>query len=193
MPEERYNDLVSNGKKIKRLSYLDENGNYIQMDIKLKDEVSVFKLNSFFNEIYKGSRYSYSVLANEIIDFFKSILNDQSVIDLTDLNRIVIATQENGEPNEMLLQFFQHFLEMFENINTIVWTNKEYNMFVTVSQRIPELEDPTFKAEKQAMPANSNIEYLLNEMRNKQILSETINKIKAKAYSPKKNEIKKVV
>ena len=193
MPEERYNDLVSNGKKIKRLSYLDENGKYIQMDIKLKDEVSVFKLNSFFNEIYKGSRYSYYILANEIIDFFKSILNNQSVIDLTELNRLVISNQENGEPNEMLLQFFQSFLEMFEEINTIIWTNEQYNMFVTVSQRQPKLDDPIFKAEKQAMPANSNIAYCLKEMRNKQILTEAINKIKVKAYNRQTKNIKKVV
>ncbi len=183
MPEDRYNDLIVNGRKIKRFSYLNEAGEYVQKDIRLKKGISAPELNSFFTEIYKGTRYFYTVTADRIIDFFKSLLNSRTAIDLTPLYKVIMFQEKGENPNKMLLQFCQNFLEMFEVEKEIRWDSDNYNLFILASQKQPKLQNGLFLEEQQAMLANSGIVFCMKQLGNEQLLENVTTKIRAKNYT----------
>lgn len=183
MPEDRYKDLVLIGKEPKRLSYIDEFNNYISTDIKLKDEIDTVALNMFFGEVYKGTRYFYSIPANQFIQFFQEFLKNNSVINLSSLYQMIIFSQKEASLDEMVIRIFQTFLDMFEITSYSIWTKEEYATFLRISQERPELDDKIFHAEKEAMFVNSNIMHCMKQMKNKEILKEVLTKAKVRETS----------
>lgn len=160
MPEEA---LCKLGRQPKILSYIDEKEEkYIQMNCKLKDEITTMQLHYFFNKVYsmkldKGYAQSFESDYNtsNLIRCFKSILKENNVINLHEIYAIVNkGINEFWNPVEFAIK---EFFNMFEVLETNEYSMTEYLAMVRENTINPLFytSKNNFSKEVEAMEYNS--------------------------------------
>lgn len=113
-------DLYLKGKLPKVFCYIDEeNQQFIELNCKLKEEISEFDIKKFFNMIYKAQLdngyeniFKEKYNTYDLIICLKNILKEDKVINLEALYNILNHGEEiNLKP---ILQILGDFFNMFE-------------------------------------------------------------------------------
>lgn len=174
--------LCLKAKVPKILSYIDEeSGNYISLEVKLKDKVSEFELKKFLSDLkYLNVEFQKKgIKAPECVQKFKDnikkILETDVVINLEKIYELF----ESIEWQEFLLmdEKLEEFFSKFEIVNKFEYSSAAYNEMIRQIKTTKLFMDQSsnFEEELKAMPYNSYF-FGINYAKKKEQANEDKNK-----------------
>lgn len=171
------------GKIPKILSYIDEKeNNYVQLTLKLNDNITHNDLKTFFNSIYyrmkldNGYTNSFSKChsSSDLINFFKEILKAKDVISLKEL--YAITNCENTCDWLPIKLAVQQFFSMFEVVMEQTFSLEEYDETVEQENLLFRNQNSNLEKELETIYENTII---MNEVLGGREISEmSQNKVK---------------
>lgn len=154
--------LCMAGKCPKILSFIDSNnGDYISLTIKMREDINEFEIRKFFNELYNakldiyGQTFLEDYGTNNLVNSFRNIITKSGVISLEEIYKVINIKSKKTLATIQLIMC--EFFKMFEIVGREQFSVVEYEEMIRqlFTNNLFINQESNFKEEQQIIFYNS--------------------------------------